>query len=64
MTENKYYKQIAIASIEELTKLLGSGYAYYKVEKMQEWEFLVKDQLKQVKINIDNYINASTNDKH
>ena len=36
MSENKYYNQIAIASVEQLCKLLGSCYAYYKVEKTKE----------------------------
>ena len=40
MSENKYYKQIAIASVEQQCKLLGSCYAYYKVEKTKEWEYL------------------------
>ena len=65
MSENKYYKQIAIASVKELTDLLGEGYTYYATNKNQEWEYLVHDQLKQVITNINNYITHScTQDKH
>ena len=60
MSENKYYKQIAIASVQVLRDLLGNGYDYYKRNKQQEWETLVKDQLHQVIVNIQNYIKSST----
>lgn len=63
MKENKYYKQIALDSTKELCNLLSEGYTYYKINKTQEWEYLVHDQLKQVITNINNYINASTKTK-
>lgn len=56
MTENKHYKEIALVSVRVLIGLLQQGYDYCKRGKQSEWEHLIKSQLSQINLNIQNYI--------